>query len=84
MEDKNPPLMPKKTKEIKNRKAFVLRIGGDPDPLGLPSGYAYEHQVLHGFPDQKSQLPDLLHPHWHVPHNLLVSEDGLFLKVRVW
>ena len=37
--------MPKKTTEIKNKKAFALRIGGAGTP-GPPSGYAYASNAV--------------------------------------
>ena len=37
-------------------------------------------QINQGFPQNKHDLSDLLHPYWNVREDLLVSDDGFVLK----
>ena len=37
-------------------------------------------QINQGFPQNKCDLSDLLHPYWNVREDLLVSDDGFVLK----
>ena len=37
-------------------------------------------QINQGFPQNKHDLSNLLHPYWNVREDLLVSDDGFVLK----